>query len=147
MKVLAASLASLALACATTHPAPPSGRTALVLSKGMLHGSEIDALVLNQIQGQIHATTVLDWRDDIDENAFDTVVVLKTCYIGLRERSYDVASDAPIFNELMPVSYEVRRGGTVAHRGSFTLVIPDYRSNFAHPYLQGVPKLLRDIAQ
>ncbi|HEY3056872.1 MAG TPA: hypothetical protein VGK31_13180 [Thermoanaerobaculia bacterium] len=144
MKTLIALLASFVFACASSQPA---GRVALVLSKEFTQGHDLNAPIRNEIQGLLHATTVVNRTDDIDENEFDAVVVLNVTYSGLRDRSYDLATRRPTTDYLWPVTYEVRRRGIVAHRGSFALVIPDFRDDSARPYLEGVQRLLRDVAR
>ena len=144
MRTIAATLAALAFACASSPVIPPPpGRVALILDR---HGPVLNSPLLLSLGAQLHATTIVTRDTPIDERLFDTVVVIKQADGSLREPSYDVTTREATRSEVMPVRYEVRRAGLATRKGSIKLVMPEFASSCAQPYLFGVNKLLRDAA-
>jgi hypothetical protein len=144
MRTIAATLAALAFACASSQAIPqPSGRVALILDR---RGPVLHSPLLLSLGAQLHATTIVTRDTPIDERLFDTVIVIKQADGSLREPSYDVTTRGASHNEVMPVRYEIRRAGIVTRKGSLKLVMPDFGSSCAQPYLFGVNRLLRDVA-
>ncbi|HSP13400.1 MAG TPA: hypothetical protein VLV78_01460 [Thermoanaerobaculia bacterium] len=143
-------LVALATACSTSMPlVPATERIALVTNRDQPHSE--DGLVLNQVPGLIHATVVVGRLSEIDERSFDAVVVLRcSSLMSIRDHSYDASASGTTITNLMPVGYDVRRGGSIVRSGAITLVVPEEfvrRRTFGRSYLQGANALVRDVAE